>query len=254
MTFKLTPQSRWKSPTPRHGRVLTLDGDDPAVVFGRTKHLHLVKEVDLEEAPLKSGFNNRKIGDKITKGRWRGFPIFTLTLEERATCPRTCDQWHICYGNHMSQARAYRYKHGPDLEQQIERQLSLLNREPKTRNGFAVRLHVLGDFYSLDYVRRWEEWLHRFDALHCFGFTAHRRDSEIGRAIGDMADTNWSRFAIRFSEPSNLPRSAGLIQSYEDRPSPTEAIVCPAETQVNRKCSTCGYCWNSQKRVLFVEH
>jgi hypothetical protein len=36
---------------------------------------------------LKDGHQSRKIGKIIAKGHRRGWPIFTLTLEERATCP-----------------------------------------------------------------------------------------------------------------------------------------------------------------------
>src|SRR4051812_1807050 len=51
---------------------------------------------------LISGHNSRKIGAAVTKGRWSGYPVFTLTLEERATCPRSCLHWLDCYGNKMN--------------------------------------------------------------------------------------------------------------------------------------------------------
>ena len=80
----------------------------------------------------------------ITKGKWKGFPVFGLTLEERATCPRSCEQWLSCYGNGMGQRRAYRYEHGPKLLEALDKELGILSSEPKTRNGFAIRLHTLG--------------------------------------------------------------------------------------------------------------
>ena len=41
---------------------------------------------------------NGKLGKKILKGKWSGMPIYTGTLEERATCRKTCEHWNNCYG------------------------------------------------------------------------------------------------------------------------------------------------------------
>ena len=48
------------------------------------------------ENVLKCGRNNSKIGGDVLVGRLRGARIFTLTLEERATCPRSCAMWRAC--------------------------------------------------------------------------------------------------------------------------------------------------------------
>jgi hypothetical protein len=44
---------------------------------------------------------NIKLGKKVTKGHLKGARIFTLTLEERATCDSECEHWLDCYGNNM---------------------------------------------------------------------------------------------------------------------------------------------------------
>ena len=36
---------------------------------------------------------NKKLGKVVKVGRLQGARIFTLTLEERATCPTTCAHW-----------------------------------------------------------------------------------------------------------------------------------------------------------------
>jgi hypothetical protein len=127
---------------------------------------------------LVSGHNSAKIGARIRKGPWRGFPIYTLTLEERATCPSTCTLWRECYGNAMPFAR--RHEHGPMLIDYLECEIAQKARmHPK---GFAVRAHVLGDFWSEEYVREWHRWVAAVPQLHVWGYTAHKVDSEIGRA------------------------------------------------------------------------
>ena len=36
---------------------------------------------------LVSGKNNRKLGGTVEKGRYKGYALYGLSLEERATCP-----------------------------------------------------------------------------------------------------------------------------------------------------------------------
>src|SRR5437879_839778 len=111
----------------------------PADLEARTRYPHTVQAPHTQL--LKSGFHNKKIGAVVQKGAWLGFPIFTLTLEERATCSRTFYYWMDCYGNEMNWA--HRFRHGNLLELMIEWQVQALLRQHK---NIVVRLHVLGDF------------------------------------------------------------------------------------------------------------
>src|SRR5262249_10851032 len=100
-------KSRWPA-LPLNGRSASLlPHDHPAVIDGRTVYPTTVRApLRRADAPsvLKSAVNSRKIGGEILKGRWRGLPAYTLTLEERATCPTTCRHWRSCYGNKMQWA------------------------------------------------------------------------------------------------------------------------------------------------------
>lgn len=193
---------------------------------------------------LKSGHNSRKIGKRVTKGKWRGFPIYTLTLTERETCPRACEHWLSCYGNHMPFAE--RLLPGRRLEQQLWGELETLN--ARHSEGFVVRLHVLGDFYSRAYVQFWARSLDVFPALHVFGYTA-RRDA-IGAEIRQLAVTRWSRFAVRSSGIDKPEFGAVTIEKGET----TQHVVCPAQTGKTECCATCGFCWHSQRTVAFERH
>lgn len=75
---------------------------------------------------------------------------------------------HNCYGNAMPFSR--RNEPGPALEAQLEAEIEQKAREH--RRGFVVRLHVLGDFYSLDYVKLWRDMIARHPELHVYGYTA----------------------------------------------------------------------------------
>ena len=56
---------------------------------------------------FKAGKTNKKLGGKISRGIWKSLPIYSLTLEERKTCPETCRHWGDCFGNNMPFAVRY---------------------------------------------------------------------------------------------------------------------------------------------------
>lgn len=143
--------SRFPHYKPRPGEVVPLPSDHPAVVEGRT--LFPKSVVAAEDSPrlLVSGHNNPKLGKQVLKGPRAGWPIYQLTLEERATCPSSCFNWARCYGNGMHMAR--RHRAGRDLELKLMEDLADLGVDHP--QGFIVRLHTLGDFYSVGYVKFW---------------------------------------------------------------------------------------------------
>lgn len=199
-----------------------------------------------EEPVFKSGVNNRKIGSHVAKGKWSGYPIFTLTLEERATCPRTCVHWLDCFGNKMNWPT--RFMADADLIPAIEHELIEFSEK---YNNFVIRLHVLGDFFSVHYVNQWLAWIQRFPGLHVYGYTAWLPDTPIGALIAQTAEENWERFAIRTSNHEGL---RSTLTQYTDGVAREDGIVCPAQTGKTECCGTCALCWQTQERIIFLAH
>lgn len=247
-----------------------------AIMEGKTVFQNRVKPADRAtmgktELLIKAS-TNVKLGKKVTKGKFKGFKIYTLTLEERATCPRSCAHWSDCYGNNMMYA--YRYQAGTALEDMLENELAELQR--KHPNGFLVRLHILGDFYSVSYVAKWAKWLGMFPALHIYGYTANQpnatdaKERSIGQAILSLRDACAERFAIRFS--GNFDDTEWTANSYDDdravrQVNEKQAFLCP--TQISKEtgkyakkdeetivpdCASCGLCWAAKKPVVFITH
>ena len=126
---------------------------------------------------LKPGTNNAKLGGYVTAKKWQGMAMYSLTLEERKTCPSTCEQWNNCYGNNMP--FAHRFDHtSPMFYSDLTDQLRKLSLKHKGE-GFVVRLHVLGDFFDEQYVKYWELSLNQLPELHAFGYTHHDRDQGL---------------------------------------------------------------------------
>lgn len=232
------------------GAPMALASDHPAIVNSRTLFGARVRSPSEVERVFKSGTHNRKIGGRVMKGRLRGMPIYTLTLEERATCPRSCVDWSTCYGNKMNWS--VRLRHGASLEFVVETELADLQaRHPK---GFLVRLHVLGDFYDAHYVSRWVAWLRMFPALHVYGYTAWPDGSDIGGYVRELSKRMWDRFAVRTSNGHHTSRATKTVDEIDIRGRVGAGIVCPAQSDDTECCATCGLCWDSKDNIVFMRH
>lgn len=205
---------------------------------------------------MTSGLNQKKLGDRVAVGPWKGMPIYALTLEERETCPKECRLLSTCYGNNMPLARRIAFDKA--LVPALDIELAELQR--KHRRGFVVRLHVLGDFKTVAYVRAWEGWLDAFSALHVFGYTAHPVTSRVGREVHRLSRSRWDRFAIRHSVGPQTRLSeaqATTIATMPVGPRAADGIVCPVLTEKKANCGSCGLCWAPaarDKRIVFVLH
>lgn len=228
--------------------------ESPFIQEGRTKFSKSVQTPN--KNILVSGHNNIKIGKIVRKGPLKGYHIFTLSLEERKTCPRSCLHWQSCYGNNMPFSKRVDHTH-PDFLPQLEAAVTKLCEhaaKPHTLpKGILVRLHALGDFYSPEYVGFWRRMLVKFPNLSLYGYTA--RDiltDPTGRAVAWLNIDFKKRSMIRFSngrgEQMNT-RSIGGVESC-----PSNAFICPEQTGKTLGCDTCGLCWGTEKNVAFLEH
>ena len=224
-----------------------------AVIAGTTLFPATIKDrvTGKSETALKIPGKDNKLGRKVTKGPWAGMPIRALTLVERETCDKACEHFADCYGNNMPFAT--RYQAGIALETQIEADLAELQR--KYPAGLAVRLHVLGDFYSVSYVAQWAKWLGMFPALHIWGYSRWHPGTAIGDAVASLIQAS-DRFKIRFSGLQTVANGA-LSEDVPASMAKVEAktaFICPEQTGQATNCGACGACWASNKPVVFLTH
>lgn len=240
-----TGQRRHVPIKPKGARV-RLPAAHAALVENRTIFPSTVEHASLAPRILVSGMNSRKTGRQVTKGKWAGMPIYTLTLEERATCPATCREWSTCYGNNMHFAR--RIIADEVFEARLSAELENLNTlHPK---GFVVRLHILGDFYSTEYVDLWRRALDELPALRVFGYTARLLSDPIGQLLFRLAAMRWDRFAMRFSGVGMQTMASEVV----DTPDQAIGILCPAQANEKLSCATCALCWSTERTISFLRH
>ena len=206
---------------------------------------------------LKPG--NSKLGRGFVRvGRWEGKTLLALTLVERETCPKSCHHWNDCYGNNMYRAHRWSTRTAEErraLEARIEQEIKWhLEKRP---GGLLIRLHVLGDFYSVSYVRFWARLLRENPKLAVFGYTAHPPKSAKGKSVHALLNLAYpNQSLIRFSqnqegtEDISSPRFAGE-EGFQGASFP-----CPEQTGALPSCLDCGLCWHLSvtKTVTFKTH
>jgi len=122
----------------------------------------------------------------------------------------------------------------------------------KHKDGVTIRLHVLGDFYSCEYVNFWERMLYTFPKLTLFGYTANMRNTKIGAAIWLMNIRYSDRCVIRYSssqDSEELGEWFAAEESFEGK-----YFDCPEQKGKVKDCASCGLCWTTNKTVRFATH
>ena len=243
-----TTLTRWiKEPT-RHtsGKSAALM---PADATGTRFRSRVIKPADMG-ALLVSGYSNVKIGRDVRKGRLKGYWIYTLSLEERATCPTSCGHWRDCYGGSMPFAKRVDHT-AEDFLPRLEAEIARLC-HTRRHSGVLVRLHALGDFYSVAYTQFWRQMLAQHQSLAVFGYTARDTESDIGWIIRGLNAEFQERSMIRFSDAVQPFMATVSIARSEDRPA--NAFLCPEQTGQTQCCATCAACWSTIKNVAFAVH
>lgn len=239
--------------------VMALADDHPAMRENRTLFPTTVVTVTADEPDrlLVSGENNRKLGKTVEKGRFKGYALYQLSLEERATCPTDCEMRGACYGNGMQMARRHRIGDSDVFFDRLGFEIAELLDQ---HDGLLIRLHVLGDFPSSEYVGFWKDVLDEHPNVACFGYT-HRSPvnwggDEIGDAIQAVKDAHPERFRIRWSSPVSRPDGAVIIATVPTGArTPANDIVCPAQSDATACCATCGLCWEAPREcIAFIKH
>lgn len=238
--------------------------DHPAMLQDRTLFPSTVVEVtaDAPDRLLVSGANNRKLGATVEKGAFKGYGLYGLSLEERATCPTDCAVRDVCYGNGMQMARRHRIGDPDVFYDRLATELAdLCIALEDTGGGVLVRLHVLGDFPSVEYVGFWGDALDEHPNLAVYGYTARRSTSwggdEIGDAIQSLKDRYPDRFRIRWSSTVSRPDGTMVIGNVPKSARIDEGIVCPSQTDATACCATCALCWEpaaAKDSIVFIKH
>ena len=188
-----------------------------------------------------------KVKEPAQVSRWNTklgvLPSFSLPVLK--TCPgKTEFCSRLCYGlrgrfTHQKMREIYqtnlKASKQADFVERIVREIL----KTKTR---AFRLHVVGDFYSVEYVEKWIEIADRLPDVKFFGSTRSWRVPELRHAVE------------RFRDLPNVYLRASVDFSHSDQPSDSwgvwtiegEGDPCPHDYGLVKNCITCKKCWQTK--------
>lgn len=188
------------------------------------------------------------------------------------TCPGSTEECEaICFAKRIRGpiAEVYQRNYGSEVP-------------PIPEECTVLRIHVSGDFDSVQYIENWIDRLSERPEVTCWAYTRSWRVPELLPALErlrtlanvqlfasmdpsceELPPTGWRRAWIwrdaaghwpmesRLKNWQRVPVRSDNQQAMDGTPS----YVCPEETGRRTDCASCGYCFEGQKHdVTFIEH
>lgn len=197
--------------------------------------------------------------------------IFHFSIPAWETCPGRSAACEVCYamqGRYRTYTVQDALQRAYDASQHDDFAHRMI-REVHRRWCQVVRIHVAGDFYSVDYACKWLEIVRRCPDTIFYAYTRSWRVEDIRPVLEEMA--RLENFRMWFSadsdtgQPPCVPevRVAWLMQDaaepiedadliFRDKPLRQEktrriglTLVCPVEngSDTYTDCGICKFCW-----------
>jgi len=209
-----------------------------------------IRDVSNYKHKVLKASTNIKLGKKVNKGKLKGMKMYTLTLIERETCTDECEHYTDCFGNNMHVAHRFEVNDAFMLRLESDIHATAV----ANPDGFLVRLHILGDFQSVEYTLFWERMMIHYPNLHVYGYSRNHIDSkyshvrDIAKELIRLRSKYQERWAVRFSNKLDQEYSAN------SRDITDKGITCLAQVKTDVSCSDCTLCWSSKKAIGFITH
>lgn len=198
------------------------------------------------------GKGNRKLGPNVyTYSRRPG-----LLEEDGGTCPGASKEClSVCYAFRIRQNAALWRVYA--INSETERLLG--DEDPLPDDAKLVRIHVSGDFSSVEYIEGWIRLARSRMDVRFFAYTRSWRIPELLSALEQLrALFNVQLFASIDKSIDRLPPSGWRRAWMEGDARIGAAVpsyVCPEQTGKKVSCQDCRYCIDgTQNDVTFILH
>lgn len=182
----------------------------------------------------------------ISRGNLKLGKLPSFSLPVMTTCPGKtpfCD--HFCYGlKGMFTLEQIKAKNEERLDASLKDNfVSIIIEEIRKTHAPAFRLHVIGDFYSTDYIKKWIEIATILDKISFFGSTRSWRCDFLAKTLKEFRDLPNVFMKASIDATDHLdPFSCGWkVWSIEG-----EGVLCPHDFKLVEDCASCGRCWTQK--------
>src|SRR5262249_12908763 len=137
-----------------------------------------------------------------------GEGIYTFSLPAVETCPGSSPSCRReCYalkGRFRFLRRAYRRYHAESEEEGFAARMI---GEIRRRWVACVRIHVSGDFYSVDYIRKWPAIAKACPSTRFFAYTRSWRRADLAEALAELSRLRNVRLWYSCDRDTGIPAS-----------------------------------------------
>lgn len=200
-----------------------------------------------------------------------GRAIHVWSIPALETCPGSTDVCRsLCYAlRHRFRFDSVKRRLDWNLIQSLRDDfVERMTAEIRAAGVLVLRLHVAGDFYGAEYVRKWVAIVKRSPRVRFFGYTRSWRIPALLPALEELAASSAMRLWYSADEESGVPTSvpptvriAYLQTSAHPPPQgvdlvfrptrlrklPASPLVCEHETPLGKHsgvtCGSCGRCF-----------
>ena len=104
----------------------------------------------------------------------------------------------------------------------------------------AFRIHVIGDFYTVEYIEKWIEIAKALPAVIFFGSTRSWRCDFLSEAIKMFRDMEnvYMKASIDITDDLDPFTCGWNVWSIEGK-----GLPCPHDSNFVEDCAACGRCW-----------
>lgn len=114
--------------------------------------------------------------------------------------------------------------------------------------GTEIRIHCVGDFFSLEYVNAWHEIIKAYPGLIFWTYTKTQYES----AFDDLDNANIVKSIV--NGKLNFGHCEHVMELYEELTTAGESVhICRCGVDDDQHCEGCHKC-SISKFVLFLEH
>ena len=114
--------------------------------------------------------------------------------------------------------------------------------EIKRANVAAFRLHVVGDFYAVEYIHKWIDIARRLPEVAFFGSTRSWRCAYLEAPLLEFRDMPnvFMRASVDLTH-TDTPKKGWRVWSVEGK-----GVPCPHDYGLVNSCAACKRCWTSK--------
>lgn len=199
----------------------------------------------------------RWFGISLGEGNMKVGEVLSFSLPSRLSCPGA-SRWCLehCYARRLERIRptcrrAYRDNlvEATDTDAFAEKLSAIL-----PRILLQLRLHVSGDFFSVEYIEAWRRICQSLPETRFWAYTRSWNVPALQEALRALRDLDNVQLFASTDPTMPLPgkdwRRAFLASDPRAR-----GLLCRAQTEDQTVCLDCGYCFRrSRGDVVFREH